>query len=187
MSSDPISLTVGISIIAALLLFHAMIILCNTAYSNVSLNRVLIPNSASKDKKGTLVEKILQKPFRCRYTNRIVNYACIIAGSVIVLFMPCRIYIALPIYIAVLLIFGELFPRKLAIQHSDIIVYKFSGFQNFILILFYPLVIISKFFADIVLKIFRQNTKIEMNRFSEEDVMSMLEAGQKSGDIKEDD
>ena len=80
MSSDPISLTVGITIIAALLLFHAMIILCNTAYSNVSLNRVLIPNSASKDKKGTLAEKILQKPFRCRYTNRIVNYVCIIAG-----------------------------------------------------------------------------------------------------------
>lgn len=186
MSSDPISLTLGISIIAALLLFHAMIILCNTAYSNVSLNRVLIPNSASKDKKGTLAEKILQKPFRCRYTNRIVNYVCIIAGSVIVLFMPCRIYIALPIYFAVLLILGELFPRKLAIQHSDAIVYKFSGFQNFILILFYPLVIISKFFADIVLKIFRQNTKIEMNRFSEEDVMSMLEVGQKSGDIKEE-
>ena len=65
MSSDPISLSLGISIIAALMLLHALIILCNTAFSNVSLNRVLIPNSAGKDKKGILVEKILQKPFRC--------------------------------------------------------------------------------------------------------------------------
>lgn len=186
MSSDPISPSLGISIIAALMLLHALIILCNTAFSNVSLNRVLIPNSAGKDKKGILVEKILQKPFRCRYTNRIVNYACIIAGAVIVLLMPCRIYVGLPVYFAVLLILGELFPRKLAIQHSDIIVYKFSGFQNFILIVFYPIIIISKFFTDIVLKIFRQNTKIEINRFSEEDVMSMLEAGQQSGDIKEE-
>ena len=158
MSSDPISLGLGISIIAALMLLHALIILCNTAFSNVSINRVLIPNSAGKDKKGILVEKILQKPFRCRYTNRIVNYACIIAGAVIVLLMPCRIYVGLPVYFAVLLILGELFPRKLAIQHSDIIVYKFSGFQNFILIVFYPIIIISKFFTDIVLKIFRQNT-----------------------------
>lgn len=54
------------------------------------------------------------------------------------------------------------------------------------MIVFYPIVIISKFFTDIVLKIFRQNTKIEINRFSEEDVMSMLEAGQQSGDIKEE-
>ena len=51
MSSDPISLSLGISIIAALMLLHALIILCNTAFSNVSINRVLIPNSAGKDKK----------------------------------------------------------------------------------------------------------------------------------------
>ena len=102
MSSDPISPSLGISIIAALMLLHALIILCNTAFSNVSLNRVLIPNSAGKDKKGILVEKILQKPFRCRYTNRIVNYACIIAGAVIVLLMPCRIYVGLPVYLSLI-------------------------------------------------------------------------------------
>ena len=106
------------------------------------------------------MRRFFRNLFRCRYTNRIVNYACIIAGAVIVLLMSCRIYVGLPVYFAALLILGELFPRKLAIQHSDIIVYKFSGFQNFILIVFYPIVIISKFFTDIVLKIFRQNTKI---------------------------
>ena len=61
MSSDPISLSLGISIIAALMLLHALIILCNTAFSNVSINRVLIPNSAGKDKKKEIAVWLLTK------------------------------------------------------------------------------------------------------------------------------
>ena len=61
-----------------------------------------------------------------------------------------------------------------------------SPFQKFIEIIFYPLVFLLTVFTDLILRIFRQETRIEVSRYSEEEVMSILEAGQESGEIKEE-
>ena len=186
MSGDPINLSLGIFLVLILFFVNALIVLCNTAYSNVNLNRLFLLNMDGKDKKNILAEKILRKPFRFRYANRIVSYSCVSIGLVVAAKLPYNEYISMLIYFVSLLILAELFPRKLAIQHSEIIVYKFAVFQYAVMSVLYPLIFLLTFVTDILLKVFRQNTKIEINRFSEEDVMSMLEAGQQSGEIKEE-
>ena len=63
---------------------------------------------------------------------------------------------------------------------------KLSALQKFFVIILKPFVVILTFIADVFLKMFRQETKIEYSGYSEEQVMSILESGQQSGAIKEE-
>ena len=173
-------------ILVLILLLNALIVLSNTAFSSVNANLIMQQMGDSEDTKSRQVVSILDKPFKYRFTNRMINYILLVAGAYISTLLPYDNLLCVGIFLAVMLVFGELFPRKLGVQHSEKIVMSFAGFQKAIMILATPFVLLVTFITDIFLKLFRQNTKIEFNRYSEEEVMSILEAGQQTGEIKEE-
>ena len=184
MSSDQVPLY--LIIIAAILLLNALVVLCNTAFSNANVNLFYQLANDDEDSKAKRAVEILNKPFRYRYTNRLINYILLIVGTVLTVMLPYNDYISAGVFLLLAVTLGELFPRKLGVQHSDNIVRNMGGFQKALLIIFLPLVGIVTLITDGLLILFRQKTKIELNRYSEEEVMSMLEAGQQSGEIKEE-
>ena len=175
-----------IVIIAFILLMNALVVLCNTAFSNANVNLFSQLANDDEDKKAKRAVEIMNKPFRYRYTNRLINYILLIIGTFLAILLPYNDYISAGAFLFLAVTLGELLPRKLGVQHSDNIVRSMGGFQKFLLIVFTPLVAIVTLITDGVLVLFRQNTKIELNRYSEEEVMSMLEQGQQSGEIKEE-
>jgi putative hemolysin len=60
------------------------------------------------------------------------------------------------------------------------------GFQKFIYCITLPLVLVCKGIANLVIRIIGKDTDVDDSYFSEDKVMSMLDRGQASGEIKED-
>lgn len=89
-------------------------------------------------------------------------------------------------YVAVLTVLGQFFPRKLALQHDEEIADFFLPFINGLSTVLRPVTWLLMMLANLLLKLFRQETNVVDGSFSEEEVMSMLEVGQESGVLKEE-
>jgi putative hemolysin len=81
---------------------------------------------------------------------------------------------------------SDIFPKKLAAQSSESTGVGLVGFQKIIYYLTWPLVAVCKGIANILLKIAGKDTDVDDTYFSEDKVMSMLDRGQESGEIKEE-
>lgn len=84
------------------------------------------------------------------------------------------------------LVFGELFPKRLAMLHADGMAMAVVKPILFISALFKPFVWLLSVTVTLFLKICRQRTDVTNVEYSEDDVVSMLEAGQESGELKEE-
>ena len=188
MTSDQgsVPLYVYYLILIGLVVLNALIVLTNTGFSSVNANLLMQQIGDEDTKTSKRVRTILDMPFRYRYTNRFLNYIILVAGTYIATRLPYDSRISAGVFLLIMLSLGELLPRKLGVQHSEKIVNGFSGFQKAIIILATPFVAIITVVSDLILKLFRQNTKIDYSRYSEEEVMSILEAGQQTGEIKEE-
>ena len=82
--------------------------------------------------------------------------------------------------------FTELLPRRIAVLHADGIAMTGAGFCQAVIWAMRPLTAISSAIVFIFLKLFRQRIEYNYNEYSEEDIVSMLEAGQESGELKEE-
>lgn len=92
----------------------------------------------------------------------------------------------LPAYLVLLLSLGQFFSRKIGLQHDEKIAEKMGTFIEGLSTLLRPITAVLMLIADILLKIFRQETDVVDGSFSEEEVMSMLQVGQESGVLKEE-
>ena len=81
---------------------------------------------------------------------------------------------------------SDILPKKIAAQTSEETGVGLVGFQKFIYYITLPLVWISKGIANVLLKIIGKKTDVDDSYFSEDKVMSMLDRGQETGEIKED-
>lgn len=86
----------------------------------------------------------------------------------------------------VTLVLGELFPKRIAMQHSESIAMLSVKPISFIGFLAKPFVWFLSASVNFLLLITRQNINVENDEFSEDEVMSMLEVGQESGVLKEE-
>ncbi len=84
------------------------------------------------------------------------------------------------------LVFGELFPKRLAMLHADGIAMAVVKPILFISSVFKPFVWLLSITVTILLKICRQRTDVTNVEYSEDDIVSMLEVGQESGELKEE-
>lgn len=84
------------------------------------------------------------------------------------------------------LVFGELFPKRLAMLHADRIAMAVVKPILFISVIFKPFVWLLSAVVTLLLKICRQRTDVTSAEYSEDDIVSMLEAGQESGELKEE-
>lgn len=84
------------------------------------------------------------------------------------------------------LILGELLPKRLAMLHADKISMGVVKPILFISVIFKPFVWLLSITVTLILKLLRQRTDVTSVEYSEDDVVSMLEAGQESGELKEE-
>ena len=84
------------------------------------------------------------------------------------------------------LVLGELLPKRLAMLHADKIAMGVVKPILFISVIFKPFVWLLSVTVTLILKLLRQRTDVTSVEYSEDDVVSMLEAGQESGELKEE-
>lgn len=89
-------------------------------------------------------------------------------------------------FILCLIVLGQYVPYKIGIQHDDAMAEKTEKFITFISKLLSPVTAVLIAISNVFLKIFRQKTDVDEEVFTEEDVMSMLEAGKESGVFNEE-
>ncbi|MDO4395743.1 MAG: hemolysin family protein [Clostridia bacterium] len=176
-------------IIVISIILNGVIIVSNTAMNSVNKNK--IKQLAEEGNKSAIaLQDLLDKAMVYRFTNRFLSYTFFAVGLYGALNLPFDLpyynAIAIAAYIALILSFSEYFTRKLAEQHSEGIALTFAGIEKFLVIVLKPIVLIPSLIANLFLVIFHQKTNVEDNEYSEDKVMSMLEAGQQSGEIKEE-
>lgn len=86
----------------------------------------------------------------------------------------------------VTLVLGELFPKRIALQHSEQIAMLVVRPVNFIAFFSKPFVWFLSASVNVLLRMTRQKVDVDDEEFSEDEVMSMLEVGQESGVLKEE-
>lgn len=84
------------------------------------------------------------------------------------------------------LVLARVFPQQIAIQNTEQVALSLAGYARFFIGFCRPFVAISNGLTNALLTMTRQERGIAEEGFSEENVMSMLEQGQESGEIKEE-
>lgn len=186
MSSDPsnIPLQLQFIIIAVMVAVNGLVVLTNTAMNTA--NRSKVRQLAEADEKAARLIVILERPTDYRFTNRLLSYIFVAVGLFFAIRLPYDDILSLIAFVAASVIFGEYFTRKIAQQHSEAVAMAMTSIERFFLIVLKPLVALLTLIANLFLKLFRQETDIQNSGYSEDKVMSILEAGQQSGEIKEE-
>ena len=78
------------------------------------------------------------------------------------------------------------FPKRIATLHSERIALAAARPVRAFSVILKPFVWLLSVLVTILLKIFRQKTDVSDGEYSEDDVVSMLEAGQEKGELKEE-
>ncbi len=86
----------------------------------------------------------------------------------------------------VTLVLGELFPKRIALQHSERIAMLVVRPIKCIAFFAKPFVCFLSASVNMLLRLTRQKVDMDDEEFSEDEVMSMLEVGQESGVLKEE-
>lgn len=81
---------------------------------------------------------------------------------------------------------SELFPRRIAVLHEEGIAFASIGIVRFLIAIMRPMTVVASGIVYLMLKISRQRIEVDYNEYSEEDIVSMLEAGQEKGELKEE-
>ena len=173
-----------IFIILILMVCNALIILNNTALNAV--NRSVLNQQTEKDHLAKALAELLNDPAKYQFTNKLLIYLTFGAGLLLSVSLKVNQIAALVIYLVLSISICEYTMRKIALQHNEGIAVKFAGIQKFFNLIFCPLVFLLSLISNIVLILFRQETKFKYNAYSEDQVMSILEEGQQSGQIKEE-
>lgn len=159
MLSDTDSLSIEVFSIIILIAVHSFAVALNTAFGASS--------------------KIIERYQSC---SRFIVILTTVAGAWIV-YPNWKLGIA---YLLALVIFGQYIPHKVSIQHAEGIANRTDKIFAVVSTILSPITLTLMFIANIFLKIFRQKTQVEEEIFSEEEVMSMIQAGKESGVIKEE-
>lgn len=179
-------LAVLIALIVMSVFFNGLVVLSNTAMNSVSRNKIKQMICDDDNHDAAILAALLEKPSKYRFTNRLLSYVFLVTGLVCAIALPYQDWICIIIFVAAALPLGEIFPRKIAQQHSERLALSLYRPQRITVILLTPITAILTFIADVFLKMFRQETHIEDGGYSEDQVMSILEVGQQSGEIKEE-
>lgn len=85
-----------------------------------------------------------------------------------------------------MLVFGELYPKRFAMNHSEKVALFVVNPIIVVSIIAKPFVFLISKSVDLLLIITRQNRGNSPEEFSEDEIMNMLEVGQNSGELKEE-
>lgn len=106
-------------------------------------------------------------------------------GKYEVILKPLSIIAVTLILSCIMIIFGELVPKRMAMKNPEKTALSFVGVIKFIRILSAPLVWFLNFLSDLVLKIMGINPESSSETVTEEEIIMMSDAGAERGTIDE--
>ncbi len=202
---DPSSTPLAAQLIFLLVLIVINALFAATEMSIVSANKSKIKLMAQDgNKKAELLLDLLDEPNKFLSTIQVaITFAGFLASAsasvsmsdslgalISTLGIPYGKQIAVVIVTLILsyvtLVLGELYPKRIALHHSETIAVSAVRPLLFFSKILTPFVWILSKTVDLMLIITRQQIEPEEEEFSEDEIMSMLEAGQESGELKEE-
>ncbi len=176
------------------MILNALVVASKRALDYIDRNIVKENLEEEPDNRKLLaITDLLAKPSKYHYADHIASFLNIICSFALLNVAAYRIgwrgyflVLANLVFYIVYNALSDILPKKLAAQSSEATGINLVGFQNVIYVLTLPLVVICKSIANIILKLFGKDTDVDDSYFSEDQVMSMLDRGQESGDINED-
>ncbi|MDD6154760.1 MAG: hemolysin family protein [Eubacteriales bacterium] len=190
MKDDPAHLSRDLSIIIICIALMLILKLAWTAFDSVSRSKIKALDDDIYDGKKKRLLKLLEKPDRYRFTD---NFLCSVLFALAFLLVYSMDFANLYhkigwliCYAAAATSLGIIFPSKVASQHSESIALSMSGLQGSVNVIFTPVRVVLTIIANLFLRLFGQSTDPAQKEFSEDDVMQMLEVGQKTGQINEE-
>ncbi|MBQ8151959.1 MAG: HlyC/CorC family transporter, partial [Firmicutes bacterium] len=203
MSSDAGPIWVYIVILIAIILLHGYISAARAAME--SLNRNNIRNLAQEgNAKAKAMLDTVEEPFRYLFATEVtltfMGFFLSAFGAVyltdrllyeveksgIPYFRGITLIICTIVLSYIILVFGIMLPKRVGLLHADKIALSTYGKARIICMVMKPLAILVNGLVILILKIFRQRTDVTEAIYSEDEVVSMLESGQESGELKKE-
>ena len=119
------------------------------------------------------------------FTDKIVNYfvtVITIEPSVLRPIVTVLLTLILTYFQVVL---GELVPKRIAMRYPRKVSYMFIGLNSFLSVVMKPLVWLLTSSANLIIKILGINVEEAEDRYSEQEIRLMIDAGKKTGTIDE--
>ena len=196
-------------LIILIMICNGLVVACKRALDYIDRNLIKEKLEDEPDNKRLkAVTAFLAKPSKYHYADHAFSYISIVASFVLFNLLMLAVDPAntdpdgfgfykdgLGILVLALCNLGfyivytalsDILPKKLAAQSSESAGVGLIGFQQFVYIVTFPLVWICKGIANLVLRIMGKDIDVDDSVFSEDKVMSMLDRGQESGEIKEE-
>ncbi len=190
---DP-SIVISI-LIVIIMVVNALVVACKRALDYVDRNIIKERiEDEPESKKLQAVSFFLSKPSRYHYANHAASFLNIVVCFILFNTMLIKLdRFSLPLIILYNALFyafytalSDILPKKLAAQSSERVSVGLIGFQKFIYYITLPFVWFCRGIANVILRIMGKDTNVDDSYFSEDKVMSMLDRGQESGEIKEE-
>ena len=184
---------VYITIIIIFMILNALVVSCKRALDYIDRNVIKdMLEDNPDDKRIKSVSAFLSKPSKYHYADHAAAFINIIVCFALFTIMLLQ-YLSLPYLLLANLVFfvvytalSDVLPKKLAAQSSESTGIGLVGFQKFIYFITFPIVWLCTGLANIILTISGKETDVDDSYFSEDKVMSMLDRGQETGEIKEE-
>lgn len=204
--SDPGSpLAVQFILLFVLILINAFFAAAEMAVVSVNKNKIKVL-AQEGNKKAAAVQKLLENPNVFLSTIQIaITLAGFLAsasaavglseglGKVLVnigigesIAKEVAVVIVTIILSYVTLVLGELYPKRIALQHSEGVAMLVVRPINAIAFISKPFVWFLSASVNVVLRLTGQKVDLDDEEFSEDEVMSMLDVGRESGVLKEE-
>ncbi len=184
-----------IILIVIIMVVNALVVACKRALDYVDRNIIKERiEDEPESKKLQAVSFFLSKPSRYHYANHAASFLNIVVCFILFNTMLIKLdRFSLPLIILYNALFyafytalSDILPKKLAAQSSERVSVGLIGFQRFIYYITLPFVWFCRGIANVILRIMGKDTNVDDSYFSEDKVMSMLDRGQESGEIKEE-
>lgn len=179
-----------IVLIIILLLFSMFFSASESAFLSINKLRIRFLRS-KKNVKAERVGKLLDKKEKLLNTVLIADNIVNIAVSSILTSLALSIFGSSGVGIAtvgatvLLLLFGEITPKTIAVAHPEPIAFAFSRFISFFVYLFTPIVYIFTQISRAIMRLLRIPIRQDAVSVTEEEIKTLIEVGEEEGVVEE--
>ena len=179
--------SVSYTIVTLIILLSLSAFFSAAETSFISLNKLRLRSLVDSGvKNADKVQKLLEEPDKLISTILIMNNLVNITASSVTTMLMLELYgdagvsIATGLVTLLVLIFGEITPKTIAIQNAEKFALKMVGIMRFIVIILTPIVKAFGFISSIVCTLTRSKNDNE-NVITEEELKTMVEVSEENG------
>jgi len=178
-------------LIGLLLLFSLSAFFSASETALFSLSRLRLQRLAQTEpRRGGRALKLLERPTRTIVTiligNNLVNITASVTATALVLHVwgAQKAWLAPLLMLPLILVFGELIPKMLAVTHAERVLYLISRPLELFSLLITPLQAVLKRVVDICLRVLGVSAALSPSGVSEEDFKVILDVGRQEGVVE---